>query len=238
VSTENGLDTHEIDPRIFDQEHETEEEHVPHEPYRAVSVLAVSSLVCGALSPLAAVWWFMGVVPLAGIVLGILGLRRIGRRPELFTGVEFAYGGIALSAVFWIAGWSWQYYLYRTQAPPGYLVVTYDMLHSKPGQPGNKIPPEAENLVDRPVFVKGYMTPGRYQMNVKEFILCRDNGVCSFCNPQPVLTDLVQVKLIHGLETEYTTHLIGVGGKFKINKDAKPGEVFYQIDADVLRWAP
>jgi hypothetical protein len=238
VSTDERLDTHEVDPRIFEQEHETEEEHLPHEPYRAVSALAVASLVCGVLSVLCAVWWFMGVAPLAGVVLGLVALRRIGRRPELFTGVEFAYAGIALSAVFWIAGWSWQYYLYRTQAPPGYLVMTYDMLHSKPGKPGNVIPPEAEDLVDRQVFVKGYMMPGRYQMNVKEFVMCRDNGVCSFCNPQPNLTDLIEVKLINGLETEYTTHLLGVGGKFKINKEAKPGQAVYQLEGDVLRWAP
>jgi hypothetical protein len=227
-----------MDPRILDGEYDYEEELLPQEPYRALSAMAVASLVCGAASLLAAVWWFCGLIPLAGIILGVVALRRIRRYPDLYTGKAFAQTGIALSILFWVGGWGWLYYLYQTQAPPGYLVITYDMLHSAPGKPGDEIPPEAAELVDRPVFVKGYMVPGRYSMNVKEFIMCRDNGVCSFCNPQPQLTDLIAVKLFRGLETEYTTHLIGVGGTFKVKKDAKPGEAVYQIDADVLRWAP
>ena len=100
------------------------------------------------------------------------------------------------------------------------------------------------------------MYPGRQQTGITEFLLCRDNGVCAYCKPNADPTDLVQVKLTNGLEANYTTHLVSVGGEFTvITKDSKDGEeeqeetveeaekrekekyggVFYHIKADVLR---
>ena len=100
------------------------------------------------------------------------------------------------------------------------------------------------------------MYPGRQQTGITEFLLCRDNGVCPYCKPNPDPTDLVQVKLATGMEANFTTHLVGVGGEFSvITADSKVGEeemeetveevekrkkeqyggVFYHVKADVLR---
>jgi hypothetical protein len=209
----------------------------PAGPYRAMSGLAAASLAFGFLSVLTCLHWGVGFIPLIGILLGILALRRIGRAPEERTGFGVAWAGIGVSVLLWIAGCSVQLHLYYSQAPPGYFPLPYALLQADPNNPGQLVPPTAHNLEDQRVFIKGYMTPGRQYRRIKNFILCRDNGVCAYCNPKPKPHDLIEVKLL-GLEAEYTTHLIGVGGKFKVHPDAgKPGfrGILYQLEADVLR---
>lgn len=213
-------------------------EEEPSVPYRALSVLAVASLAFGILSAVTCLHWGLGLIPAVGILLGLLALRRIGRAPEERTGLGVAWAGIGVSVALWIAGSGLLIHLYYTQAPPGYFPIPYSLLQRDPSASGQLVPQTAYDLDDKRVFIKGYMTPGRQYRGIKNFILCRDNGVCSYCNPRPEPTDLIEVKLIHGLEAEYTTHLVGVGGKFKVNPDAgKPGfrGILYQLEADVLR---
>ena len=227
----------EEEPFVTDDELEELDES-PRARYRPLCGLAVGSLVFGLLSGLTGLHWGLGVIPPIGILLGIIALRRIRQSPEEMIGFELAWAGIGLSVLLWIAGYSLQTYLYYTQAPPGYFPIPYSLLQPDPNVPGQIVPPTAYEQEDKRVFIKGYMTPGRQQWGIKSFILCRDNGVCSYCNPKPEPTDLIEVTLIHGLEAEYTTHLIGVGGEFKVNPDVgKPGfrGMIYQMEADVLR---
>ena len=210
----------------------------PAGPYRAMSGLAAASLAFGFLTVLTCLHWGLGFIPLIGILLGVLALKRIGRAPEERTGFGLAWAGIGVSVLLWIAGCSVQLHLYYSQAPSGYFPLPYSLLHREPGAPGGPVPPAAYDFDEKRVFIKGYMTAGRQHRGIKNFILCRDNGVCAYCNPRPDPTDLIEVKLIHGLEADYTTHLIGVGGKFKVHPDAgKPGfrGIFYKLEADVLR---
>jgi hypothetical protein len=68
--------------------------------YRAVSALAVTSMVFGALTIFSfADIWFLGFGVLA-IVLGVLAQRKIRRFPDLLTGKGMAQVGIALGLVF------------------------------------------------------------------------------------------------------------------------------------------
>jgi hypothetical protein len=235
-----------------------EYEEVPAGQYRWLNPWAVGSVVFGLLSVLTIFGWSLGLIPLAGVVLGVLALRQVRRAGQEMMGFKLAVLGIGLSVVLWSAGYGWLIYVHRTQAPPGYLLVSYEMLHSEPGEAEGTIPQAALDLVDKNVFIKGYMYPGRMQTGIKEFILSRDNGVCAYCMPNPKPTDLVQVNLIHGLEASYTTHLIGLGGKFSVltdepeeteDEDAPPqidreqeqkkkkksGEILYYLEADYIR---
>jgi hypothetical protein len=235
-------------------EHEEYEED-PGTGYRWLNPWAVASVFFGLLSLLTVLGWKLAVVPLIGICLGVLALRQIGRAGEEMLGYRVAVAGIGLSVLMWGVGYGRLFYVYRTQAPPGYRAISYEDLEPDPNNPDEVIPQLAFDLVDSRVFLKGYMYPGRQQTGITSFLLCRDDGVCSYCKPNPDPTDLVQINLVTGLEANYTTHLISLGGKFSVvNEDSgdEPeegetveeaerrkkeefGGVIYRVEVDFLR---
>ena len=238
-------------------------EHKQLRSYRAITGLGVGSMVLGALSALAVLHWVLGVIPAAAIITGWIALRRIRRCPEEVTGAGFAKAGLWMAAAFWAIGCGRLTYVYYTQAPPGYKPVHYADLQLPPGSPPEMlVPPKAEEFDGERIYIRGYMVPGRQQSGIKRFFLSDDPGVCSFCAPKPKVTQLIEVKLINDLEAEYTTHAVGVGGKFRVDtgkpkkkekeepvvpkanpneKSGKPapekpgGGVYYQLEADYLR---
>ena len=223
--------------------------------YRWLNPWAVASVFFGLLSLLTMLGWTLFPIPLVGIGLGALALWQIKRAGEEMLGYRVAVAGIALSVVMWGVGFGWLYYQYRTQAPPGYRAVSYEELKADPANSDEPIPQAALDLVDTKVFIKGYMYPGRQQTGITAFLLCRDNGVCAYCKPNPDPTDLVQVRLVNGLEASFTTHLISLGGKLSVvtdDSDDKPeegetveeaekrkkekfGGVLYHLEADFIR---
>src|SRR5665213_3097095 len=88
--------------------------------YRAVSTLAVFSLLLGLLSSLALLDWPLAMVPLVGIAAGIVAWRRVREHDDTLTGIGLARAGVALSAAFWIAGWTRLSVEYATEVPTGY----------------------------------------------------------------------------------------------------------------------
>jgi len=235
-------------------EHEEYEED-PGTGYRWLNPWAVASVVFGLLSLLTMLGWILVLVPLVGIALGLLAIRQIGRAGEEMLGYRVAVAGIALSVVMWGVGHGRLIYVYRTQAPPGYQVVSYEELQADPDNSDEPIPKLAFDLVGTRIFIKGYMYPGRQQTGITAFLLSRDNGVCSYCNPKPEPTDLVQVKLVDGLKANFTTHMVSVGGEFSVvtedsedeleegetveeaekRKKEEHGGVFYHLKADFIR---
>ncbi len=82
--------------------------------YRAISPLAITSLVLGALSILTfAHWSFLGFA-VAAMVLGFLADRKIGRFSDVLTGRGFAQAGIGLGLIFGLTA-------VTTSAVQGYL---------------------------------------------------------------------------------------------------------------------
>jgi hypothetical protein len=71
--------------------------------YRAISPLAVLSLVCGVLSILSFSHWLFLSFAAAAIVLGILASRKITRYSDVLTGQGLAQAGIALGLIFGLA---------------------------------------------------------------------------------------------------------------------------------------
>ena len=210
----------------------------PEPKYRAINGFAVASLVFGGLSILTVVYWAMAVVPLAGIALAWLAFRRFRKNPEEQTGLMFAKLGLGLSLGLWLFGYSYQLYTYFTAAPPGYKPISYKLLQPDPSIQDERIPPAAEDLDKEKVFIHGYMFRARQRTNMREFVLVDDPGACAFCAPKPKATQLILVKLQGNLRTEFTTHLIGVGGEFTVHKDPREegmGGLVYKIEADCLR---
>ncbi|HQU44088.1 MAG TPA: DUF4190 domain-containing protein, partial [Pirellulales bacterium] len=150
--------------------------------YRALSSLAVISLVAGVLSSLVFLDWMLAAIPMIGIVAGILALRQIRSSPEAYTGELVALMGTVLCAVLWTGGWSRLAYVRATEVPPGYERISYDDLQLDPAQPMVFPPEKAQELNGKKVFIKGfvYQPTGGQTTGIKRFILVRDKGQCCF----------------------------------------------------------
>jgi len=218
-----------------------EEEIVEEEmrPWRRVSTLAVVSVVVGVASSLIFMDWMLGILSVVGIALGVLAIRQIHRKPEVYTGIPLAWVGIGLSVLMLFGGMSWVFYAYFGAAPPGYIAVSYAELQPDPDNPAQKYPPRARELhelcatMDKKIFIKGFMYPGRQSLNMKKFSLNPFNGHCPYCTPTPKPTEVIYVELVGDLTADYTTKCVGVGGKFEIEEVG--GGVVYRIQADYVR---
>lgn len=218
--------------------HGSEPSRAPEgEAYRTLCSLSVASLVCGVLSALVVFGWTLGVIPLCGLLLGRAALKRIRRSPEELSGAALARVGMGLCLAFWAAGSLWLYWAHAKEVPHGYTEVGYEELQGDAATGGRSIPKRALDLDKKKIFVKGYMYPGRQQLELRQFIISRDNGRCNFCMPNPTPTDLVHVTLAGDLRTDYTTHIIALGGTLHVETDpekiARKGTA-YHLDADYI----
>ncbi len=188
----------------------------------------------GVASALTAVHWGFGLIPAAGIALGILALRKIREAPDELTGRGIARGGLLLAVGFWVVGYGWLMLAHVKEVPYGYERIDYDMLQPNADVPGEQIPPNVYEKQGKKVFVKGYMSPGRQQTRIKRFVLCPSIPNCPFCTPNPKPTEMIVVELQGDLITRYTVHEVRLGGKLKIDPMA-PGGIPYSLEADYLR---
>jgi hypothetical protein len=210
----------------------------PETNYRALSGLAVVSVILGGLSVLTFAGWMLSILQAAGIAIGLIALRRIDRNSEEMTGKNVALAGILLSVIFFAGGAAW---MLIPRTPAGYQWVDFKELQPNPDDPMQIVSEKAENeLADRTnpkILITGYMTPTRQKAGLREFVIVNDPGSCSFCNPNPKPTEMIFVKLGEGLRMEYRTNAVDVGGVLKINKAPSPatGGTVYMIEADFIR---
>ena len=207
--------------------------------YRAVNKLAVTSLAFGVLSILTIVDWMAAMLPVTGILLALLALYQINRRPEEQTGKGFAWAGLGASVFLWMLGYGWLTHSYFADIPPGYQPISFAQLKPDPDQKGSILPDDiVDELHDKRVFLKGYMYPGRRSMGITQFILVPTRGHCKFCSRTLKSTEMVQVKLDGDHVANYQTQLTRVGGVFKVDEReaANPlGGLPYTIEADYIR---
>ena len=211
----------------------------PAVSYRALSSLAVVSVVFGyclltALADAWTTWLLLAIIPLAGLIFGWLSVKQIRKAPDDWTGLKVAWTGIWLSAALGAVGSGVSIWLHWSEIPYGYEVINYDTLQPDPKKPTMPIPQDALDKQDKKVFIKGYMQSRRQLTGIKEFILCPSNGQCQFCNPSPKRTEMIRIVLQGNLDTVYTTNLISVAGRFRVNLDDPQG-IVYGLDADYIR---
>lgn len=201
--------------------------------YRALNPLAVTSVVLGALSILTAMHWGFAVIPLAGIIVGWVAWKQIRKAPEEWIGETLVQIGVGLSLLLWIIGYGWLIFAKSSEIPYGYQPVTYEMLQPDPLKPTEPIPQSALDMDDKKVYLRGFIQARRTVTGIKEFILCPTNADCPFCIPSPKPTEKIRVILQGDLEATYTTHEIGVAGRFRINRN-DVGGIPYELDATYL----
>ena len=207
-----------------------------YEQYRALSISAVSSLVLGVLSILAMYEWVLAVIPLLGIVVGVISLAKIRRYEGELTGARLAKIGITLSALFLVTGWTWMSVEYAIEVPEGFQRITFRELQPHHKTPKN-LPPEAIALDGQQVFVKGYVLPGIQRDGLTEFILVPDLGTCCF-GGQPKITDMIYVKLKSDQTVGFSYYQQKFAGTFRVLRGRtaeKVGSVIYHLDAEYVK---
>ncbi|HEX7448656.1 MAG TPA: DUF3299 domain-containing protein [Pirellulales bacterium] len=209
-----------------------------YQRYRAVNTLAVVSFVAGLLSALAFLDWLLAVIPMLGIALGVLALRKIRAFPNEYTGEGFALAGALLSSVCLVGGWVRLAYIYQTEVPEGHLRISYDDLQPRADE-GDLVPEEARQLDGQKVFIKGYVyqPTGGQTTGLQKFILVRDRGQCCF-GGNPKITDMILVKLKGDLEAEFNMQPRKLAGTFHVQPAQGLhglGNVLYELEADYLK---
>jgi hypothetical protein len=211
--------------------------HEEYRQYKALSATAVASLVLGLASAFAALDWMLLIVPVLGILLGLLAMRQVKARASELTGGKLARSGVIFSVVFLIASFSFLSYEHATEVPKDHERISYDELQPDPDNPSEVLPPSATELDRHKVFIKGYVYPSKDMIGIRQFVLCRDKGDCCF-GGNPKLTDRILVNLTGDLQLQYTPKQYRVAGTFHVEPgrvDGLGGGVVYRLDADYLK---
>jgi hypothetical protein len=223
---------------IFSRGDEQDDEFDPAAEYRALSSAAVAALALGLLSPLAMFDWWLGLIPLTAVILGIVALRTIRTHRGEYTGAGLAVAGTVLALLFWIGGFTRLGYVYATEVPEGFERIDYSTLQPLPDEPPTQAPPDAKALDGKKVFIKGYVYPGQRQYGITQFLLVRDQGSCCF-GGNPKVTDRILVQLSDSEGLAFSSKLFKLAGTFHVSDprdapDAK-GVVLYHLDDAQLR---
>jgi hypothetical protein len=205
--------------------------------YRAIGGSAIAAVVLGLLSPLAFLDWWLAVVPVLGIVLGIVAWRDIAARPTELIGRPLAVAAIVVSACALVGGLASNAMIYAAELPPGFERLSYAALQPLEGDPPTAIPDTARALDGRDVLLKGYMYPGKQQRGIVQFLLVRDQGDCCF-GGNPKITDRVLVQLRDAQGIEFSPRLRKIAGRFAVRPAGTAtldGGVLYHLEDAVVR---
>lgn len=219
---------------FYEDEFDADEEYVDPR-YRAVNRWAVLSLVFGALSFLTVFHWAFGLLPAAGIVLGLLGLRQINRAIMEMKGRPLAAAGLALSIVLGTTGASWLYVRQHHTVPAGYKEITFATLQHDKSKGEMIISQKAAELDGERVFIRGYMYPGRQVFNLREFVMVPTTSHCKFCLTKISPSQMIRVETVGDLTANYKTSRSGVGGILRVEPTIRIGRSPYLVEADVFQ---
>jgi len=207
------------------------------ERYRALGGTTIAALVLALLSPLAFFDWWLVVVPVLGMMLGLVAWRDIAARPDVLTGRPLAIAAIVISALALVGGLVHLTLAYNAELPAGFVRLDYATLQPLRGDPQNVAPDTATALDGRDVLLKGYMYPGKQQRGIVQFLLVRDQGDCCF-GGNPKITDRVLVTLAEPKGIDFSPRLTKIAGRFAVRPtgaDVLDGGVLYHIENAIVR---
>lgn len=208
--------------------------------YRAVSKAAVASVVLAVLGVASFLAPIFIVLPLLGVVFGILAISAINKFPSELVGKGVAVFGLVVGLLCLVSSIAMHSYIYATELPEGYQRISFGEL-KPPKRFGITFTKRSEELNGQKVFLKGYVRPpSGKKTNLKNFILVGDFGDCCF-GGNPDITDVVAIKIKSDDTVNYGYGLRRIGGTFKLNPHTVPGgekdipQVYYEIEADHVR---
>lgn len=203
--------------------------------YVPMPVVAPVSAVLGLSALLAYLGLFGVIVAVIGTFVSLFACWKIARSKGAFAGMKFAVIGLLLSGTSAIGGTARQFYLYQHEVPEGYERISFSKDISRKAfivEEGiQDVHPDVKALVDKPIFLKGFMYPTQKQSEISEFLLLKDSGQCCF-GGQPALEDMINVLTPEGVD--YCPRRVAVAGKLKINPNYQGGnlEALFVFEAD------
>ena len=210
--------------------------------YQAVCKSAVAAVIFGVLGLSAFLAQMFMLLPILGIIFGLLALKAIYAYPDELVGKGAAKVGLILSIVCLVASGAMHSFIYATEVPEGYRRISFAELKpsSRAADP-NRYPDRAEDFDGAKVFLKGYVRPpSGKQYGLKNFIMVGDFGDCCF-GGNPKITEVVAVDITTDDLIDHSYFLRKIGGTFhldsrsrRINEDGIP-TVYYSIKADYIR---
>ena len=207
------------------------------ELYRALSGAAIAAGAVALVSPLVFFGWWLATVPVIGVVLAVIALRDIARRPTELTGKPLALAALVVAATSLVAGLTSLASEYAAELPEGFERLSYAMLQPAEGDLPTTVPDSARALEGRDVLLKGYIYPGKQQHGLVQFLLVRDQGDCCF-GGNPKITDRVLVQLAEPTGIDFTPRLTKVAGRFRVQPTGTAdltGGVLYHLDNACVR---
>ncbi len=199
----------------------------PQEPernefdYRPVTPLAPVSLFFGICAAAGFLVWHALAIGAVGTILGIIAIWKIRASKGELGGTMLARLGLALSALCLVGGSAYQTTAYIMELPEGHQRVSFSWFaRQKPTveEGALKLHPEIEALDGQPIYIKGYMYPGRKTTGITDFVLVKDSGDCCF-GGQPKLEDMILVNLQNDQKVDLRaqTTPIGIGGVLRLD---------------------
>jgi len=204
--------------------------------YRQVAAYSVGAFVFGILSAITFLHWALAILPICGLALGVIGMRKILHAPDEIGGFSLTVSGIALSSIFWVGGYGWLTYSYYHAIPAGYIPINFLELAADPKT--GKLPEHLLKFAEdgEKIFITGYMYPTRTMAGIENFTLVRAKEHCKFCSPTTNPCDMINIHMIDGQRVSYRTRTVRVGGVLSVDTNyALTGTAPYSIEADVFR---
>ncbi len=188
--------------------------------------------------------WTMGllpapglVLPLAGLVMGLIGLNNIRKYPSELTGRMAARIGTLFGVTLFLGGIGCHMVIYATEVPEGFERLPFEVLKAGAGMPDFP-PPEAQEMDGKRVFIKGYIYPGQKRFKLKQFVLVPDLGTCCF-GGSPKQTHMIEVILEGDARVDYSMTKRRLAGVLKVNPTLQPVQgrpgVYYQLLAEYAK---
>jgi len=210
--------------------------------YQSVCKSAVTSVIFGVLGLTAFLAQMFMILPILGVIFGLLAFKAIRQYPDELVGNGAAKVGLILSLVCLVASGAMHSFIYATEVPDGYRRISFaELKPSSRGTDVNGYPNRAEDLDGKKVFIKGYVRPpSGKQYGLKNFIMVGDFGDCCF-GGDPAITDVVAVKIQIDDTVNYGYGVRKIGGTFRLNPNTTISDeeeiprVFYEIEADHVR---
>lgn len=196
--------------------------------FRPMPVLAPVAGVLGVCSLLAYLGLFGIGLAFVGIPVSLLAVVVVLRSRGALSGLWVALTGLLLCAANTAGGIALQVYHFQHEVPEGFARVNFTNQISKRGffvENGQQtIPPEVLNLVDQPIFLKGFMYPTGQTEGLAHFLLLKDSGQCCF-GGKPALQDMIGIKMAPGKEVDYYAGRVAIAGTFKLNTEYQGGSL-------------
>lgn len=145
---------------------------------------------------------FLGIfglyVAFFGIFIGIAAVARIRASAGVVKGTSLAAAGLLLSIASFVLGSARMAHAYSTEVPDGFQRVNFpkDVAEKQFVYIGGRrqLHPDVAPLIEKKVYLKGFMWATQDTEGLAQFILLKDNGECCF-GGKPKSHDYVWIKL-------------------------------------------